>query len=157
MAEKIPAARSVAHATFTIERRYDAPPARVFKAFADPVQKRRWFVEGEGWEVEAFETEFRVGGTERGRFRFQGGPLITNDTLYQDIVPGERIIIAYTMTVGGNRISASQATMQFEPAGSGTRLVFTEQDAFLDGYDDVGQREAGMRELLEALDRELRR
>src|SRR3546814_18847180 len=73
------------------------------------------------------------------------------------IVPGERIIIAYAMTVGGNRISVSQATMQFEPAGSGTRLVFTEQDAFLDGYDDAGQRAAGMRELLEALDRELRR
>src|SRR3546814_10912582 len=55
------------------------------------------------------------------------------------------------MTVGGNRISVSQATMQFEPAGGGTRLVFTEQDAFLDGYDDAGQREAGLRELLESL------
>src|SRR3546814_12639060 len=119
--------RSVTHATFTIERRYDAPPARVFKAFEDPVQKRRWFVEGEGWEVETFETDFRVGGFERSSFRFQGGPLVTNDTLFQEIEPGERIIIAYTMTVGGNSISASQATMQFEPAGRGTRIVFPEQ------------------------------
>src|SRR3546814_20105417 len=59
------------------------------------------------------------------------------------------------MTVGGNRISVSQATMQFEPAGGGTRLVFTEQDAFLDGYDDAGQREAGMGEPLEPLAGEL--
>lgn len=149
--------RSVAHATFTIERRYDAPPARVFRAFADPAVKRRWFAEGEGWEVEAFEADFQVGGHERSRFRHRGGPLITNDTIYQDIVPEQRIIIAYNMTIGGERISASLATMQFEPAGSGTRLIFTEQDAFLDGYDNVGQREEGTRELLESLAAELQR
>src|SRR3546814_15813528 len=126
--------RSVTDATCTIDGLYAGPPARVCKAFEDPVQKRRWFVEGEGWEVERFETDFRVGGFERGSFRFQGGPLITNDTLFQDIVPGERIVIAYTMTVGGNRISVSQATMQFEPAGGGPRLVFTEPDAFLAAY-----------------------
>ena len=148
--------RSVAHATFTIERRYAAPSARVFEAFADPVQKRRWFAEGEeGWEVESFESDFRVGGWERSSFRFQGGPRITNDTVYQDIVPERRIIIAYSMTIAGNPISASLATMQFEPDGKGTRLVFTEQDAFLDGHDDVGQREAGTRELLEALAKEV--
>lgn len=156
-----PSERSVAHATFTIERRYAAPPRRVFNAFADPAIKRRWFAEGGpseaggDWQVESFETDFRVGGWERSRFRFRGGPLITNDTVYQDIVPDRRIIIAYNMTIGGNRISASLATMQFEPDGAGTRLVFTEQDAFLDGYDEVGQREEGTRELLESLAREL--
>ena len=34
--------RSVTHATFTVERTYDASPARVFNAFADPAIKRRW-------------------------------------------------------------------------------------------------------------------
>ncbi len=149
--------RSVHHATFSIERVYDAAPARVFKAFADPAVKRRWFVEGEGWEVEEFTVDFRVGGEERSRFRFRGGPLIRNDTVYQDIVPDRRIIVAYTMTVGENRISASLATMQFEPAGAGTRLTFTEQGAFLDGYDDAGKREEGWRGLLDQLDREFKR
>jgi uncharacterized protein YndB with AHSA1/START domain len=149
--------RSVAHATFTIERSYDAPPARVFRAFADPAIKRRWFVEGEGWQVEEFKADFRVGGAETSRFRFRGGELIRNDTVYQDIVPDQRIITAYTMTVGENRISASLATTQFEPAGAGTRLVFTEQGAFLDGYDDVGKREGGTSQLLDALAAELQR
>jgi uncharacterized protein YndB with AHSA1/START domain len=40
--------RSVTHATFTLQRIYDAPLAKVFKAFADPAIKRRWFAEGEG-------------------------------------------------------------------------------------------------------------
>jgi uncharacterized protein YndB with AHSA1/START domain len=38
--------RSLAHATFAIERVYDASPARVFEAWADPVAKRRWFGAG---------------------------------------------------------------------------------------------------------------
>ncbi len=149
--------RSVTHAAFAIERVYDATPARVFKAFADPAAKRRWFAEGEGWEIEKFETDFRVGGFERSRFRFQGGAPITNDTVFQNIVPNERIIIAYWMTIDGNPISASQATMEFQKEAAGTRLVFTEQGAYLDGHDNVAQREAGTRELLEALDKELKR
>ncbi len=35
--------RSVTHATFVVERLYDASPARVFAAWADPAAKRRWF------------------------------------------------------------------------------------------------------------------
>lgn len=36
----------VSHGTFTIERDYDASPARVFAAFANQATKRRWFAEG---------------------------------------------------------------------------------------------------------------
>jgi uncharacterized protein YndB with AHSA1/START domain len=150
--------QSVTHATFAIERRLDAAPARVFAAFADPAAKRRWFVEGEGWEVDEFAADFRVGGYERSRFRFRGGPAISNDTVYLDIVPGRRIVIGYAMTVGGTRISASLATVQLEPDGAGTRLTYTEQAAFLDGRDQAADREAGCRMLLESsLDAELRR
>ena len=109
--------RSVTHATFTVERTYDASPARVFNAFADPAIKRRWFAEGEGWQVEEFKVDFRVGGSERSRFRLRGGDLIRNDTVYQDIVPDQRIIIAYAMTIGENRISASLATHGVQAGG----------------------------------------
>jgi hypothetical protein len=36
-------------------------------------------------------------------------------------------------------------------AGAGTRLVFTEQAVFLDGYDDAGSREHGTNWLLDKL------
>ena len=147
--------RSITHATFVIERDYDAAPARVFAAFADPAAKRRWFAEGEGWEIDSFDVDFRVGGYERSRFRYQGGPLIRNDTVYQDIVPDRRIIIAYTMVVGETPISASLATVELAPSGAGTRLKFTEQGAYLDGHDDVAGREHGTRGLLDKLDEEL--
>lgn len=69
--------RSAQHATFVIERTYDAPPARVFAAWAEPKAKAQWF--------------------------------------------------------------------------AGTRLVVTEQGAFLDGYDDSGKREQGTGGLLDGL------
>ncbi len=146
-------ANPVVHASFTIERSYAASPARVFAAFSDPAQKRRWFAEGEGWEVEQFDVDFRVGGHERSRFRFQGGPPITNDTVYQVIQPNERIILAYTMTVDGAPISGSLLTMEFVPDGSGTRIVLTEQGAYLDGENAPALREEGSRELFESLAR----
>jgi len=147
---------SVVHSTFSIERTYLARPPRVFAAFSNEATKRRWFAEGEGWEIDEFTLDFRVGGTERSRFRFQGGAPVGNDTIFLDIVPDRRIVLAYTMTIGDRRISASLATVELAPAGSGTRLVYTEQGAFFDGADKPDQREAGCRELLDKLGDELR-
>lgn len=150
--------RHVTHATFTIERTYDAPPARVFAALSDPAAKRRWFAEGEGFNVHSYELDFRVGGHETTRFDYQGGAPMRYDCVIQDIVPERRIIQAYSMMIGDDRISASLATTELEPAGSGTRLVFTEQGAYLDGFGDGPEgREHGSRELLEALAREIER
>lgn len=154
----------VVHSTFRIERTYPASPSRVFGAFADPATKRRWLVEGEGWDVQEFTLDFRVGGREQSRFRFKGAPppappagtAMGNDTTYQDIVSDERIVFAYTMTVGDRRISASLATVEIAPDGDGTRLTFTEQGAFFEGADGPEMREQGWRALLEALGKELR-
>jgi hypothetical protein len=41
------------------------------QGFRDPAAKRRWFIEGEGWDVESYESDFRVGGLETSRFRFK--------------------------------------------------------------------------------------
>ena len=92
---------SVVHSTFSIERTYPSRPARVFAAFSNQATKRRWFVEGEGWEIDEFTLDFRVGGHEISRFRFKGGPPMGNDMIYLDIVPDRRIVFAYTMTAGG--------------------------------------------------------
>ena len=51
-------------------------------------------------------------------------------------MPNERIIYGYDMHLDDKRISVSLATVEFKPAGKGTRLTFTEQGAFLDGFDD---------------------
>jgi len=148
---------SVVHDTFSVERTYPSPPARVFAAFSDTGTKRRWFAEGEGWEIDEFTMDFRIGGRETSRYRFKGGPPLGNDTVFLDIVPDRRIVLAYTMLVGDRRISVSLATVEIAPAGDGTRLVYTEQGAFFDGADKSEGRKAGCQELFEKLGEELQR
>jgi uncharacterized protein YndB with AHSA1/START domain len=150
----------VVHASFSIERTYPVAPARVFHAFADPETKRRWFVEADGFEVDSYTSDFQVGGREESRFQFKGNEQVPpapmgNDTIYMDIVPDERLVIAYAMTMAGRPFSASLATIEFEPVAAGTRLVYTEQAAFFERSDGPALREAGTRELLDHLAREL--
>ena len=45
----------------------------------------------------------------------------------------------------------SLTTIELRAAGRDTRLVFTEQGAFLDGWDNPAERERGTGELLDAL------
>ncbi len=151
--------RSVTHCTFVIERTYGSGPERVFSAFSDPAKKRRWFAEGEKRDVLEFEMDFRAGGREVIRSRSKEGPFagaeFTNHTTYQDIVPNQRIVLAYTMSMGDRRFSASLATLEFLPAEKGTNLIFTDQGAFFEGSDGPKIREDGWRKLLEALAKEL--
>ena len=154
--------RTVTHSTFVIERNYSKPVERAFAAFADPSRKRRWFAGERGMQVEEFEMEFRVGGRDHARFRFQEGSpfpgeIMGNDTVYQDIVPDRRIVIAYTMSIGGRRISCSLATFEFLPAGQGTHLIFTEQGAYFEGADGPQMRQEGWNKLLGYLDQQLAR
>jgi uncharacterized protein YndB with AHSA1/START domain len=147
---------SVIHSTFVIERPYPKPPERVFAAFADPAQKRRWFAEGEAHEIEEFQTDFRVGGTEQFQYRFKEGTpfpgvALISEGSYQDIVPDRRIVTASTMTLGDRRISASLVTAEFLPTDLGTDLILTHQAAFFEGADGPEMREAGWRKLLDKL------
>src|SRR3954471_16318388 len=106
------------HKSFTIERTYPTNAERVFRALSDPEKKRRWFAEGDGFIVDSYTLDFKVGGFERCRFRFGAdGPPMTTDAVYLDILARERIVFAYSMTVGGEPLSSSLGTMELVPAG----------------------------------------
>lgn len=146
---------SVVHATFTIERSYDAAPARVFAAWANPAAKARWFAGPEDWDALGHELDFRIGGRERAGGGPPGGTRHRYEALYQDIVADRRIVTTYEMYMDEVRTSVSVATIEFMANAGGTRLVYTEQGAFLDGHDHPAAREQGTRGLLDALGAEL--
>jgi uncharacterized protein YndB with AHSA1/START domain len=150
--------RSVQHGSFVIQRELPHSPARVFAAFADPQAKAKWFGGPSGlWQEVERRMDFRVGGAERARGRFVANGRVSDfQALYLDIVPERRIVYTYSMHVDEKKISVSLATLEFEAAGKGTKLIVTEQGAFLDGYDDAGSREKGTQGLMDQLEKSLR-
>src|SRR5437762_9055794 len=106
------AERSVTHATFVVERNYDAAPSRVFAAWADGAAKARWFAGPDEWGSAVFELDFRVGGREVSRGTAPDGNAYSYEAHYHDIVPDERIVYTYDMYLNEARISVSLATVE---------------------------------------------
>lgn len=149
--QSTPVGRSIVHATFCIERTYPASRAQVFRALTDPEAKAKWFTGGGGYTVLAREMDVRPGGREHLKGRWESGMVSTFDAVYFNVVLNERIVYAYEMHLDSRKISVSLATVELKSALAGTRLVMTEQGAFLDGYNDAGSRERGSNSLLDAL------
>lgn len=152
MKERSLTERNAQHATFVIERRYPASPAKAFKAFADPAAKARWFSGPEGkWKELERRHDIRVGGTETVKGAFADGPVSSYESLIHDLVPGHRLVYSYTMKLDEVPISVSLSTVVLEADGDGVRLHYTEQVVFLDGYDDAGKRKMGSEALFDQL------
>ena len=151
---------TVTHSTFQLERKLKASPERVFSAFADGAAKRRWFFEGGGHELEHHELDFKVGGRESARMKMGAGTpvagrTLVNESVYEDIVEGRRIVTAYRMSMDGKPFSAALATIELFAAGSGTDLVLTHQGAYFEGADGPEMRKGGWDLLLGKLVKEL--
>jgi len=144
--------RTAVHDTFRLDRHYDVAPARVYRAFAEPQAKAQWFTGPADSKQEDVSFDFREGGretsttiVEEGRFGFVA--------TYADIVPQERIVYTYEMSMDGRRTSVSIVTIELRAGrAGGTDLVLTEQGVYLDGVDEPAARRGGTEQLLAALE-----
>ena len=141
--------RSIVFATFVVERTYAHPVAKVFSAWSNPEFKRQWFGSPDPAKANGV-FEFREGGREYNADKM-GNDEFTFDVSYRDIVPDNRIVYTYEMTMNGRRISVSLASVQFTPTANGTKMVVREDGAFLDGLDNPKQREDGTNYLIDQL------
>lgn len=137
---------AIEHTTFTVERELPGSPTHAFRFWADPKLKDRWNGCHPDWTVLEDHFDFRPGGSERKRWRTPEGDELVFQAFYLDIMPGERIIYAYEMSFGGQRLSASLVTIALLPHGARTRMKLTEQAAFLTGEGASAQRIQGTEE-----------
>ena len=134
-----------------IERIFNAPRSRVWRAFTDPDQLKQWW--GRGNDLEIVRMEVEPGGhwryiehTPDGDHGFEGR--------YGEIVPEERIVMTFEWD--GMPTHLSLETVEFEELGDGrTRIINT--SLFLTTEDRDGMLQSGMEEGLNqsyaALDR----
>lgn len=152
MTDTVP--RSVVHDSFSLERTYPAAPDRVFAAWSSKEAKTQWFGDDEIESVGSHTLDFRIGGREHVD-GVAGGMRFEYDATYHDIVAEQRIVWSYDMHMNGARISVSVGTVEIIPVPGGSKLVMTEQGAFLDGLDTNAQRAEGTAALLDGLGRYL--
>jgi uncharacterized protein YndB with AHSA1/START domain len=148
--------QEIIHGKFVIERTYEASPAEVFAAWADPAVKARWFIGPTGWTAIRRELDFRIGGEELLQGRYEARETLFR-ARFHDIVSDERIVYVYDMYMDDEHHSVSLAAVEFRSARGGTKLIFTEQVAFLDGTQSADGRERGTADHLDRLAGQLRK
>lgn len=145
---------TITHGSFTLERGYSAPPAKVFAAFVRSESRRKWLIYADGWTIHEYRpAEPTVAGAvEFSRFSPPGAEIVlTNATTWLHVDEGNTLIFAYHMTLENAPLSSSLVTIVFKPDGSGTRLELTEQGAYFDG--NIAGRKEGTRALLDEVEK----
>ena len=145
--------RTMAHDTVTLTRRYEASPARVFAAWADPEARRAWGAPSEDVTLVQKAADFSVGGEDVHVCVVGGEPAARVHTRYFDIVPDRRIVLSEVIEADGRREGVSLVGAETIPDGEGTLLALTIQTTALDGSDIAQGVEEGWGHALDALGR----
>ncbi|MES2930740.1 MAG: SRPBCC domain-containing protein [Patescibacteria group bacterium] len=124
----------------TIERVFDAPVEKVWKAWTEPEEIMKWWGP-KNWTAPVVKTDFKVGGTFLYCMRGTMGPGIPEQDNwsggeYKEIVPLQKIVATdYFTDPEGNKISSNdvgmpgkwpdemRVTATFEDMGGKTKLT----------------------------------
>ena len=140
------------HTDFVIEREFAAAPDEVFAAWADPAARMEWS-NCHPANTREHRLDFRIGGLEVYEAVGANGEIERVVSFFFDIVDGQRIVFGYDISFGSKRLSVSLVTVEFFAAKRGTRMLYTEQLAYLDGHEDRVERMRGTEEGLDRLAR----
>lgn len=136
----------VTHSTFTLERTYPAPVERVFAAWATPAARKRWMAQGA-----EHSQDFAVGGHETVKGADSEGRTLTYAARYAEIVPNQRILTTSTLHAEDQLSTVSATSVEFQPEGTGTRVILTEHGMYLPGQEQPEWREQGTAQQLDTL------
>ena len=87
-----------------LRRIYNAPIARVWRAWTEPTELGRWYVAGSDHIVHFCEADVRVGGTYRVGFGPPGTTPYVETGRYTEIVPPTRLAFDEIVTLGEKNI-----------------------------------------------------
>ena len=118
-----------------ISRTFDAPRERVYRAWTDPEQMKRWFVPADGFATNAVGLDVRVGGNYRIEIKTPEGKLHVAVGTYREIKPPEKLV--FTWKTEGDSCAGSEAsdnwtetlvTIEFHVRGKATEVVLTHEN-----------------------------
>lgn len=113
--------------SLTLVRRIAARPDLVFDAMTTPDGIAHWWGPDDG-PVLLADTDIRVGGSFRVRFRMLDGTEHESQGRYLEVVRPERIVMSWRWTSGGETDEGdgeSRIEIGLRPIDAGTELTFT--------------------------------
>ncbi len=113
--------------SLTLVRRIKARPSIVFEALTTPEGIASWWGPDAGPVLFA-ETDVRVGGRFRVRFRMLDGTEHESTGEYLEVEEPKRLVMSWQWTTGGEPDEAgnlSRLSFDLEPIDSGTELTLT--------------------------------
>lgn len=113
--------------SLTIKRRLNAPPAKVFAAWADPKKLERWFGPPNIKSVSA-KADLRVGGKYQIVALATDGERHQVDGVYREVVPNEKLVFTWAWHTTPER--ESLVTVLIKPEGDGSILTLTHEQFF---------------------------
>jgi uncharacterized protein YndB with AHSA1/START domain len=119
--------------SLTLQRRLNASPAKVFRAWTEPAQILKW-MRPSGTEMLHAEVEARVEGRFQLVMRGADGAEHAVTGRYLEVVPDAKLVFTWTWQSAPER--ESLVTVALRPDGEGTLLTLThEQFADEDARD----------------------
>jgi uncharacterized protein YndB with AHSA1/START domain len=112
--------------SLTLVRRIAARPEIVFDALTTPDGIARWWGPDDG-PVLLAETDVRVGGCFRVRFRMRDGSEHESSGQYIQVARPTRLVMSWRWTDGGEPEETgeeSRVEIDLQPIGTGTELTF---------------------------------
>jgi uncharacterized protein YndB with AHSA1/START domain len=134
--------------SLTLKRRIKAPPEKVYAAWTRPEQIALWFGPNPSETLHA-ESDARVGGRYRIRFRTADGEEHDVSGSYREVTPNEKLVFTWAWRSTPER--ESLVTIDLRKDGGDTLLTLTHEQFFDEAARDSHER--GWSGALEKLER----
>ena len=135
--------------TLEITRDFDAPVARVFRAFAEPDQFIKWWGPT-GMHVTDHDIDMKVGGAWRTTIHSETGGDHTVSGVYREITPPKRLVFTWAWERDGVRGHETLVTIDFADRDGRTRLSLHQQ--IFESKDMRDSHHGGWSEAFDCLD-----
>jgi uncharacterized protein YndB with AHSA1/START domain len=115
-------------AVVRLQRIIHAPRERVFRAWTDPEELRKWWGPGL-FTTPSAEVDLRPGGAYRLVMQpADGDPLLLTGT-FREVVPPERLVYTWRWEVGVPDLQDSLVTVEFREIGGSTEIDLMHEHA----------------------------
>jgi len=112
--------------TLNLRRIFKAPRKKVFRAWTDPEELKKWWGP-EGYATPSAEVDLRVGGKYRlGMSKLPDGEIFYLSGIYREVRPPERLVYTWRWEAQPEH-GETLVTVEFCEVGDSTEVVLTHE------------------------------